>query len=133
MIKGPVGSGSLFEKYNAPLWLYIITITGCVVSFILYLNSLSPALSKVGDIEIHRLQVSIKKGKRAIVIPSSKISKFKLMPDYRFSHEKGDKRKRILQISTDELESSYDIEVTQTEEDELNNVIQQIIDSQQRV
>lgn len=133
MIKGPVGSGSLYVKYDATIWLYVITTIVCILLFILFLDSCLPLLREEGYIDIQKHQLFIKIKKRSTVIPSAKISKFKLIPDYRFSHEKGDKRKRILQISTDELDSSYGIEVTQPEEDELIDAIQQIIDSHQRV
>ena len=129
MLEGVGHHTSFFERHNAPTWLYIFSILGCIILLILFLNSISSDLRKTGDIEFDKHQITIKRGKKSIIIPNNKINKIKVSPDYRFSHEKGDKRKRILQISTDELDSSYGIEVTQPEEDELIDAIQQIINS----
>ena len=83
MIKGPVGGGeSFYSKYDAPTWLYVVTIVILLFTIILALANIFSGVPRIGFININEKGLIIEKWRSTKRADLDSIKEIKVLPNY---------------------------------------------------
>lgn len=127
MVKGPVGSNeSLYSRYDAPVWVYIITIVGVLVAAIFYLDSIFSPLKPVGSVEVRADELRIKIRNEEICIPYSQIKALSIQLEYHYDKVCPDKNNRRLYIKTTEYEKTLEVVMDDVQEKKVKEKIKDV-------
>ena len=124
MIKGPVGGGeSFYSKWDAPIWLYILTSVFLFFMTIMMFANIFTGVPGVGFMTIDNEGVEIEKGRRKKRINLSSIQDINVLSNFLKDKVDASKNNRIIQITLIEGIEKYDILLSKKEEKELNDLI----------
>ena len=128
MIKGPVGGGeSFYSKYDAPTWLYVVTIVILLFTIILALANIFSGVPRIGFININEKGLIIEKWRSTKRADLDSIKEIKVLPNYLRGKIDPISNCRIIELLMEESIERYDVAMSEKEEKEFLQMVRSLL------